>query len=618
MAAEKIISDHDNINAAAASIPSGQHHLNIEVLAASQQLVPTGDGVSDVLPLDGCLAAATAASLVERRRHLQLFQAALSGDWEAAEGIYDLFPGEVNARITKRGETALHIAAAAEHTHFVKKLVKRMSAEALTYKNEAGNTSFCFAAISGVEALAKVMMKTGRDLAMTRGRENLLPIYMAALLGHRGMVSYLYDETKEQLTDSDRITLLVALINSDIFDVALKMLEAHPRLAYARDEHQLTALHALAQKSCMPPSVVDRSFKLARKKKLMHKQALDLIQNLWKQVILLDDETISCQIGKPWPLIFTAAERGNLDFLTILIRLYPDLIFKVDQNTYSIFHIAILNRHEDIFKMIYQIGSIKNVITIYKDGEGNNMLHLAARVLVSPSRLNVIPGAALQLQHELLWFEEVKKVVQPRHIEEKNIHEKTPGALFIEQHKEMMKEGEHWMRDTADSCMLVATLIATVVFAAAFTVPGGNSQDKGTPFFLEKIAFKIFAISDAISLVASASSLLTFLSIRTSRYAERDFLWSLPNRLIIGLTTLFISIGAMMVAFIAAFFIVFSNKSHQYSIPVAVVASLPVIFFIWQHYRLFLDMINSTYTSRSLFKPGKSPLFSKVVKPKVA
>ena len=148
---------------------------------------------------------------------MQLFHAALSGDWEAAEGIYDLFPGEVNARITKRGETALHIAAAAEHTHFVKMLVERMSAEALTYKNEAGNTSFCFAAISGVEALAKVMMDIKRDLAMTRGRENLLPIYMAALMGHRGMVSYLYDETKEQLTDGDRITLLVALINSDIF-----------------------------------------------------------------------------------------------------------------------------------------------------------------------------------------------------------------------------------------------------------------------------------------------------------------------------------------------------------------------------------------------------------------
>ncbi|KAJ6408122.1 hypothetical protein OIU84_011432 [Salix udensis] len=503
-----------------------------------------------------------------------------------------------------------------------------MSTEALTCKNNAGNTAFCFAAISGVEALAKVMMDTKLDLAMARGRGNLLPIYMATLLGHRGMVSYLYGETNGQLTDGDRIALLVALINSDMYDVAWKMIRAHPGLARARDEHQLTALHALAQKSCMPSNAVDQSlpgfwnknlnpfsfFKLARMKKLMHKQALDLIQHLWEQVILLDDATISRQIGEPWPLIFTAAERGNLDFLTILIRLYPDLIFKVDQNTYSIFHIAILNRHEDIFRIIYQIGSIKNLITTYKDKEGNNMLHLAAKLLESPSRLNVIPGAALQLQRELLWFEEVKKVVQPRHIEEKNTLGKTPGALFIEQHKEMMKEGEQWMRDTADSCMLVATLIATVVFAAAFTVPGGTLQDKGTPVFLKEIAFKIFAISDAISLVTSASSLLTFLSIRTSRYAERDFLWTLPNRLIIGLTALFISIGAMMVAFMATFFLVFSDRLQKYSIPIAAVASLPVLFFIWQHFRLFADMIHSTYTSRSLFKPNKSPLFSKKAK----
>jgi hypothetical protein len=99
----------------------------------------------------------------------------------------------------------------------VKQLVGMMSIEALAYRSSAGNTAFCFAAISGVEALAKVMMDKKPDLAMTRGRGNLLPIYMATLLGHRGMVSYLYDETKEQLTDGDRIKLLVALINSDIY-----------------------------------------------------------------------------------------------------------------------------------------------------------------------------------------------------------------------------------------------------------------------------------------------------------------------------------------------------------------------------------------------------------------
>ncbi|KAJ6331920.1 hypothetical protein OIU76_010323 [Salix suchowensis] len=435
------ITDGVIINAAIDSARRGTPHNNIELVVVPP-LLCTVDGE-------------------ERKRHLQLYQAALSGDWDTAEGIYKLFPGEVNARINKRGETALHIAAAAEHTHFVKQLVGKMSTEALYFRNNAGNTAFCFAAISGVEAIAKVMMDKKRDLAMARGRGNLLPIYMAAQLGHRRMVSYLYDETNKLLTEGDRIALLVALINSDMYDVAWKMIKADPRLASARDDHQLTALHALAQKSCLPSNAVDHRppgfwirdlnpvsvFKLARMKKLMHKKALDIIQYLWEQVLLLDDATISRQIEEPWPLIFTAAERGNLDFLTILIRLYPELIFKVDQNTYSIFHIAILNRHEGIFRMIYQIGSIKNLIATYKDKEGNNMLHLAAKALESPSRLNVIPGAALQLQRELLWFKEVKKVVQPRHVEEKNIHGKTPGALFIEQHKGMMKEGEQMHSD---------------------------------------------------------------------------------------------------------------------------------------------------------------------------
>ncbi|KAJ6381062.1 hypothetical protein OIU77_029875 [Salix suchowensis] len=235
--AEMAITDGVIINAAIDSARRGTPHNNIELVVVPP-LLCTVDGE-------------------ERKRHLQLYQAALSGDWDTAEGIYKLFPGEVNARINKRGETALHIAAAAEHTHFVKQLVGKMSTEALYFRNNAGNTAFCFAAISGVEAIAKVMMDKKRDLAMARGRGNLLPIYMAAQLGHRRMVSYLYDETNKLLTEGDRIALLVALINSDMYDVAWKMIKADPRLASARDDHQLTALHALAQKSCLPSNAVD-------------------------------------------------------------------------------------------------------------------------------------------------------------------------------------------------------------------------------------------------------------------------------------------------------------------------------------------------------------------------
>ncbi|KAL2555626.1 Ankyrin repeat family protein [Forsythia ovata] len=90
--------------------------------------------------------------------------------------------------------------------------------------------------------------------------------------------------------------------------------------------------------------------------------------------------------------------------------------------------------------------------------------------------------------------------------------------------------------------MFVAALIAAVVFAAAITVPGGNNQDNGLPIFSIQNAFGIFAISDALCLFCSVSSILMFLSILTSRYAADDFLFALPNRLIIGLATLFFAI----------------------------------------------------------------------------
>jgi hypothetical protein len=120
-------------------------------------------------------------------------------------------------------------------------------------------------------------------------------------------------------------------------------------------------------------------------------------------------------------------------------------------------------------------------------------------------------------------------------LNEKNSEGQTPKDLFRKTHENLKRDGEKWMRDTATNCMLVANLIATIVFAAAFTVPGGNDQEKGTPIFLERNWFIVFFISDSIALLSSSTSILIFLSILTSRYTEEDFLSSLPRRLMFGL-----------------------------------------------------------------------------------
>ena len=116
------------------------------------------------------------------------------------------------------------------------------------------------------------------------------------------------------------------------------------------------------------------------------------------------------------------------------------------------------------------------------------------------------------------------------------------------------------------------------MFAAAFTVPGG-SDSRGIPNLLHEKSFMIFAISDMLALFSSITSVLMFLGILTSRYAEEDFLVSLPRKLIIGLVALFFSIASMMVSFGATVHISLSHKWNLVIIPIALVGFVPVTLF---------------------------------------
>ncbi|KAD7479087.1 hypothetical protein E3N88_02223 [Mikania micrantha] len=236
-------------------------------------------------------------------------------------------------------------------------------------------------------------------------------------------------------------------------------------------------------------------------------------------------------------ILFVAAEMGNVTFVIELIRRYPDLIWKVNDNNQSIFHIAVKHRHEGIYNLLYEIGSMKDLITPLKDRKDNNMLHLVGKS-AKQKRLEDVSGVALQMQRELLWFKEVEAMIPPSYRERKNKDGLTPYELFTKEHKDLVTQGEKWMKGTASQCMVVAALIATIVFAAAFTVPGGYDQDSGPqngiPVFHSKATFMVFVVADAISLFASSTSILMFLSILTSRYAERDFLESLPKKLMLG------------------------------------------------------------------------------------
>ncbi|GAB4852387.1 hypothetical protein Ancab_016579 [Ancistrocladus abbreviatus] len=227
---------------------------------------------------------------------------------------------------------------------------------------------------------------------------------------------------------------------------------------------------------------------------------------------------------------------------------------------------------------------------------GDTALHMAAR-LAPPTKLKSVSGTALQMQREIQLFEAVEKLIHPNFKGLSNDVGLTAQELFTEKHKELLESGEKWMKDTSNSRMLVAALIATVVFAVAFQVPGGNRSDTGVPFFLKRTSFMIFIVSDALTLFSSTTSILMFLSILTSHFAEQDFLESLPKRLIIGLASLFFAIATMMVAFGATLSIVLEQRLKWVSIPVTLLACFLVGLFAMLQLPLFLQMVKSTYWS---------------------
>lgn len=280
----------------------------------------------------------------------------------------------------------------------------------------------------------------------------------------------------------------------------------------------------------------------------MHKQALDLVKCICAQIFLMSCSGIS-DFFKDSSTFTTATIYGTVEVVLECIQMFPDLIWLKSQGR-SIFEIAIEERHEQIFNLVLQMNEHKKKLVYSRDEFGNTILHLAAKL--SPfSQLHSVTCVALQMQRELQWFEvhisahkspnlhqigmitglllcallmmlpflqAVENITLPIHKVTRNNDGKTPGILFKEQHHALMEKGEKWMKDTAQSCMLVATLIATVVFAAAFQVPGGNFSDDdgsnklaGFPIFLRRNAFMVFAVADDLAFFSSSTSILMFL-----------------------------------------------------------------------------------------------------------
>ncbi|KAK1421199.1 hypothetical protein QVD17_23364 [Tagetes erecta] len=528
-----------------------------------------------------------------------------------------------------------------------------MCPEDLAMQNSFGRTAiFGAAAVGDIEAM-EMMVKKNSDLPHIYDMNNQLPLHFAAEIGQKQSVQYLIEVTDmEVLDDLKRMTLVHALISGGFYDICLSLLRRFPKLAVIEVSplEILTYRHSAffsgsnfnfwqriiysylpnelerpvdyyksASDIENPVKEVEKGskrktnwssmfwqlagkvvpeIKEIQKKKVTHTQALQLLQFVCTQIAKLDIKKVRDHIGHP---LDVAATMGNVEVVEEILVSFPNARFLVNNDRHNVFQIAIANRKADVFNLVYQITTQRHLVLAQRDASYNTALHLAALLVegtenhASLDLRSSAPGAALQMQRELQWFKEVEKLSRPQDQEQRNIHGKTPATIFTEKHEDLAKEGEQWMKDRANSGIIVAALIATIVFSSAITVPGGTHSENGLPLFSKRLSFVVFAVSDALALFMSASSMLMFLGILTARYAVGDFLYSLPKRLIIALITLFLSIIFMMIAFTSILYLVFGDEKRWVLALVSSLATIPVLLFAFLQFNPLLDIISSTY-----------------------
>ncbi|XP_051115130.1 uncharacterized protein LOC127240468 isoform X2 [Andrographis paniculata] len=570
-----------------------------------------------------------------------LHVAILCGYIEIADYLVGKMEGRDLAMINDYGATALSLAAICGATKLAKLMVN-MNNSLLTMENEHedGQLPVIVAALYGQKKMVHYLYNATPKSKLSL--EN----------GENG------------------VKLLNCLITAEIYDTASMLLKKYPRLGITPDSTGHYALKILAQKPSAFPSATkfalwekwiyycvrihspwddekgpsphgedntdnvehrtvhiheptreefdnnnmqddeNPTFRVPKIKsihhrKLVHDESMKLLSSMFQELQTLSDmELRNMGIDS---IIYDAIKHGIIEFISEMLKYKPEVIWKKDEKGRTIFAHAIVLRQESIFGLIHGLGIKKNIMARRHDAFKNNYLHLAAK-LSPPSQLARVSGAALQMQRELQWFKEVESIVQPKLKDEVNENNKNPETLFTDEHKALMAEAETWMKNTAGSSMIVGTLIAAVMFTTAFTVPGGNRNDNGQPTMLEThpTPFLIFMISNALSLFTSSTSLLMFLGILTARYAEEDFLKSLPTKLIFGLTCLFLSIVTMMASFGAALYLILHEKLSWITIPIIVLSVIPIVLFSMCQFPILIEMIARTYNSRICNNPKKN------------
>ncbi|XP_015083649.1 ankyrin repeat-containing protein At5g02620-like [Solanum pennellii] len=460
----------------------------------------------------------------------------------------------------KRGDSPLHLAARAGNLGKVKEIIQKFDnskgiKELLSLQNQQGETALYIAAENGHTLVVVEILKH-------------LDLQVASLIANNGYDAFQVAAKQGHL------------------EVLKELLHSFPNLVMATDSSNSTALHTAAAQG--------------------HVDVVNLL-------LEIDSNLVKIARNNGKTVLHTAARMGHLEIVKSLLSKHPEIGFRTDSKGQSALHMAVKGQNVGIVLELIKPNS--SVLTL-EDNKGNRALHIATKkgrpqmvqclISIECIDLNAINKAgetALDIA-EKFGMPEVVSILKLAGAVHSKDHGKPPNNT--KQLKQTVSDIRHdvqsqlqqsrqtgfkvrkiakkvkklhisGLNNAINNATVVAVLIATVAFAAIFTVPGQYVEKKRDGFSLgeanvaDKAAFIIFFLFDSMALFISIAVVVVQTSLVVIEPRAKKLLVFWINRLMWA-ACLFIS-----VSFISLAYVVVGSKERWLAIFATVIGSTIMI-----------------------------------------
>ncbi|GJW98824.1 ankyrin repeat-containing domain-containing LTR copia-type protein [Tanacetum coccineum] len=220
------------------------------------------DVVSTKTETESEAAEKEAATQKKSEHKKKLREAAMKGDWSAAESILKEVNNLVTEAISSDGSTVLHIAVGIGHNDFMKNLFSYISDEdVVATRNSDGSTALHIAAIVGNKYAADLLLKKNKNCLQIKDKNGEEPLHKAYENMHLDTIGYLLkavDEYGKSMTRSFSIgasvqsdlnpgveigvDLLVNAISAKQYNLASELIKIFPKFASKNDDVLIMAI----------------------------------------------------------------------------------------------------------------------------------------------------------------------------------------------------------------------------------------------------------------------------------------------------------------------------------------------------------------------------------------